>query len=92
MNSGKVLLGILAGVAVGGLLGVLFAPEKGSKTRKRISNKSEDYVDALKGQFDGFLDAITEKYEMVKDEITELADHGKAKLKEVQKDGKGVTA
>jgi len=91
MNSGKVLLGILAGVAVGGLLGVLFAPEKGSRTRKRITDKSEGYVDALKDQFDGLLDAITEKYEMVKDEISDLADLGKAKVKEAQKDGKSVT-
>lgn len=92
MNSGKVLLGILAGVAVGGILGVLFAPAKGSRTRKRIANKSEGYVDALKDQFDGFLDAITEKYENVKEEISDLADQGKAKLKEAQKDGKNVTA
>lgn len=36
MSSGKVLLGVLAGAAAGALAGILFAPEKGSKTRKRI--------------------------------------------------------
>ena len=36
MESSKVVLGVIGGVAVGALLGVLFAPDKGSKTRKKI--------------------------------------------------------
>jgi gas vesicle protein len=43
MSSGKVLLGVLAGVAVGATLGILFAPDKGSNTRKKITQKSDDY-------------------------------------------------
>jgi len=48
MSSGKVLLGVLAGVAAGALLGVLFAPDKGTVTRKAISKKAEDYAEALR--------------------------------------------
>jgi gas vesicle protein len=32
MSKGKVILGVLAGVAVGAMLGVLFAPDKGWNT------------------------------------------------------------
>ena len=35
MKADKIILGVLGGVAVGALLGVLFAPEKGDKTRKK---------------------------------------------------------
>jgi gas vesicle protein len=45
MSSGKVILGILAGAAAGALLGILFAPEKGSTTRKKILSKGEEYAD-----------------------------------------------
>ena len=47
MNTGKVLLGVLAGVAAGALVGILFAPAKGSRTRKRIYKKGEDYAEGL---------------------------------------------
>ena len=63
MNSSKLVLGILGGVAAGALLGVLFAPEKGSKTRKKIVNKSNDFVDDVKDKFDDMYADVTDKYE-----------------------------
>jgi len=52
MSSGKVLLGVLAGMAVGAALGVLFAPDKGWDTRKRISKKGDDFTDDLGDRFE----------------------------------------
>lgn len=88
MSSGKILLSVLAGVAVGALLGVLFAPDKGSETRKKISKKGKDYADALTEKFNEFLDDISEKFEKVNEEVTDFIEPGKSKAAEVKKDMK----
>jgi gas vesicle protein len=69
MSSGKVLLGVLAGVAAGAMLGILFAPEKGSTTRRKIVSKGEEYVDDLKEKFSEFVDKVADKFESAKEEI-----------------------
>jgi gas vesicle protein len=65
MNSGKVLLGVLAGVAVGAMAGILLAPDKGSVTRKKILKKSDEYADALRDKFNEYMDTISEKIDTV---------------------------
>ncbi len=41
------LLGFLAGAAAGAIAGILFAPDKGSKTRQNIRKKVRDLSDEL---------------------------------------------
>lgn len=48
MKSSNVVLGIIAGAAVGAVIGVLFAPDKGENTRKKIARKGEDFVGGVK--------------------------------------------
>ena len=70
MESGKIVLGVLGGLAAGALLGILFAPEKGSVTRKNISRASEDYLESMKDKFDEFLEAASEKLKEAKDLVS----------------------
>ena len=50
-NTGNTLLALLAGAAVGAGIGILFAPDKGSKTRKKIKAGFEHERDHLKEHF-----------------------------------------
>ncbi|HEX7413144.1 MAG TPA: YtxH domain-containing protein, partial [Bacteroidia bacterium] len=46
-NTGKLIGALLVGAAIGGALGILFAPHKGSETRKRILAQGEDLTDGM---------------------------------------------
>ncbi|MEO7045072.1 MAG: YtxH domain-containing protein [Ferruginibacter sp.] len=47
----KVLAAVAAGIAAGAVLGVLFVPDKGTTTRKKISKKGEEITDDVKDKF-----------------------------------------
>jgi gas vesicle protein len=70
MASGKIFLGVVAGLAAGALLGILFAPDKGTETRKKIVKKGEDVVDSVKDKYNDIRDNVSEKFDSVKDRVT----------------------
>ncbi|MEI6312526.1 MAG: YtxH domain-containing protein [Bacteroidota bacterium] len=83
MSNGKVLLGVLAGVAVGATMGILFAPEKGSVTRKKISDKGEDYAEELGDKFNEFMGIISKQFESVKTEALKISENGRVKAEDM---------
>lgn len=83
MESGKVVLGALAGLAAGAALGILFAPDKGSATRKKIVRQGNDYADGLGDKFNEFIDSASRKFDALKDEATRMAENGKAKVEKL---------
>ena len=50
-TSGKLLMAIAAGAAVGAILGVLFAPDKGTETRRKIKQKGKKIKDDVKDAY-----------------------------------------
>ena len=80
MNLGKVMLGLVATIAAGAALGVLFAPAKGSITRKRIARRGTDYSDDVKEKFNSYIDTISEEYDSIKDGVMDLVDKRKEKV------------
>ena len=88
MSSSKILVGFLAGAAVGSILGILFAPEAGTETRRRISETGLDVTDSLKSKFNDFVDGIRDSYQGVKDDAEDLADEGKSQLNTFKNEAK----
>ncbi len=50
-NTNKILTAVGAGMVVGTIVGVLFAPEKGSETRKKISGQGKKIVEDVQNKF-----------------------------------------
>jgi gas vesicle protein len=85
MNTNKIILGVLGGAATGALLGVLFAPKKGSETRKNILKKSHDYADGAKNKIETLLGSITKPYDNILQGGKHLMTEGKSKVDHTSK-------
>ncbi len=83
MKTGNVILGVLAGVAVGATVGILFAPARGKSTRRKISRKSDEFVNGIKEKFNDFLGSVTKKFEDFKEEATLMAENEEKKAEDM---------
>lgn len=86
------LLGFIAGAAVGAAAGILFAPDKGSKTRKKIKKQAEKYGDDIKTNMNERVDNLKEYVGHVTDDVKErfnkLEKDVEAKTKKAQSKAK----
>ena len=84
MSAGKMLLGIMAGAAAGAVLGILFAPDKGTETRRKIAEKSDDYVNDMKNKFNGLMDTLSKKMEDVQNKANDMANKAKSNVEDMK--------
>lgn len=80
MKNSDVVVGVLGGLAVGALLGILFAPVKGSNTRRKIAQKGTDLKDNLQGNFNDFVASIEDQYSSFASSAEDAIEEGKSKL------------
>jgi gas vesicle protein len=86
MKTSNSILGVLGGIGIGVALGVLFAPDKGTATRKKISEKGTDLTDELKSKFDDIVKLLEGIVSTSETKGKEYLNDGKALIEQINKD------
>jgi len=75
-NNSKVVLGVAAAAAAGAVIGMMFAPEKGSDIREKLRETANNFASDL-------LDALQSgrtQYAQVAEEVEDAAQNAKSKV------------
>jgi gas vesicle protein len=91
-GTAKVVGALVVGVLAGAALGILFAPEKGSKTRSNIIDGAKDIADDIKKRMTDEAAALRRKAEELeqsaKDKVEEVYENVKHKVENAVKNEK----
>ena len=94
-NGGSGFMWFLAGLGLGALVGVLYAPRSGAETRQAIMDKAEEGRDYMvtrareaREQANQWVDRGREAYSRQKDQISAAVEAGRAAYRDATAEGK----
>ncbi|MDP4292048.1 MAG: YtxH domain-containing protein [Bacteroidota bacterium] len=85
MKTKTMLIGIFSGLITGAVIGILFAPNKGKVTRRKLIKQSDEYTDAIKEKINDLVEVMNGKFENVKKDISEYTESIKGKINDMRK-------
>ncbi len=74
-NLGNTLLAFLAGAAIGAGMGILYAPESGERTRKKIKKSAKKAKEDLGERYEQLLQDVKEKAGNAKLGLSDRLEH-----------------
>jgi len=80
-STSNFLVGMIVGAAAGAVAGILFAPDKGSETRKKIKEKSDELKDDIEKSFNDIKSHIIKATEDIGDAETKTPPKKSKKAK-----------
>ena len=85
-KSSNTFLAFLAGATTGALLGILYAPDKGSNTRDRLSYTLDKYKERLEDLLDDIINGRHEAASLAKSEGERVVSDAKEKAEKLLHD------
>lgn len=79
-NAGSTLLAVITGAAIGAGVGILFAPDKGSRTREKIKDGYDEAKYELKHKLEIATDDLKHKFSSAKGDLEETFDEMISKM------------
>jgi gas vesicle protein len=73
-STSSFLIGLLSGAAIGAAFGILYAPDKGDVTRKKLVRKAEDLKDEFDEKLGDMKSYLNESLGLVKEKVSDVKD------------------
>lgn len=91
-NIRNVIIAALSGAATGTVISLLLAPDKGTKTRKKLRKTGDAYIKEIKDDIKKIRKYLKKQVDTTKSELNELSQNAKNKGGEVMKNAKKLTS